>query len=890
MEIIKIDNLNFKYPASDRNVLENIGFSVNRGEFVTLCGKSGCGKTTLLRLMKSSLAPFGELSGDIYFDGLPLSEYDSLHQAAHIGFVMQNPENQIVTDKVWHELSFGLESLGLPTPEIRAKVAEMASFFGIQTWFHRSTTELSGGQKQLLNLASIMVMQPELLILDEPLSQLDPIAAEDFLGTLKKINSELGTTVIIAEHHLDDVFSVSDRVIVMDSGHIIADDEPKAVCRKLMSENHDMIAALPTPTRIFGALGLNGQVPLTVREGRACLEDFCAGHAYNPGAIPKKMPQNHDDNPVIDLRDVWFRYEKDLPDTVKNLNLKIYRGEIFALVGGNGTGKTTALSLICGLLSPTRGKISINGKNLSEIGNTHGKIIAMLPQNPQDVFVKKTVYLDLEDMLTDKKLANEEKSEMINSVASLCRIEKLLESHPYDLSGGEQHRAALAKLLLLSPEILLLDEPTNGMDSHFKAEFADILEDLKTSGVTILLVSHDVEFCAEHADRCALFFDGGIISVGTAREFFDGKSFYTTAANRMARAIIPNAVLTSDVIAACGGEIPMCEKKPCVLHKAQNVVPQEQKKKAKPEFSIPRIVLGIIFTLFFLITALSLDGKFDPLGLNRIAWPGTVKRQIISIAEAGIAILCFLPKGKKKNKLSDSIPYEKKSGKRTIVAAVSALFAIPLTIFVGIYCFGDRKYYAISLLIIFETIIPFLAAFESRKPRARELVIISVLCALGVAGRTAFYMLPQFKPVAAIVIISGICFGGETGFLVGAITAFVSNFFFGQGPWTPWQMFAFGIVGFLAGVIFKKEMFPKTRLTLCIFGFLATFAVYGGIMNLSTVIQTQANPNLAMYFATCVSGAPFDLIHAISTVFFLWFTAEPMVEKLERVKTKYGLL
>ena len=180
--------------------------------------------------------------------------------------------------------------------------------------------------------------------------------------------------------------------------------------------------------------------------------------------------------------------------------------------------------------------------------------------------------------------------------------------------------------------------------------------------------------------------------------------------------------------------------------------------------------------------------------------------------------------------------------------------------------------------------------FEMRKPKARELVIISVLCAVAVAGRTAFFMLPQFKPVVALVIIVGVCLGGETGFLVGAVTGFVSNFFFGQGPWTPWQMFAFGIIGFISGIVFKKRVLPKTKLSMCIYGFFATFVIYGGIMNPSSIIMWQNKINLKMIASACIAGMPVDFVHALSTSFFIWFLSEPMIEKIERIKVKYGII
>ncbi|MFX0547829.1 ECF transporter S component [Hathewaya histolytica] len=228
--------------------------------------------------------------------------------------------------------------------------------------------------------------------------------------------------------------------------------------------------------------------------------------------------------------------------------------------------------------------------------------------------------------------------------------------------------------------------------------------------------------------------------------------------------------------------------------------------------------------------------------------------------------------------------------KRTIVASFMILIIIPLTIAFGVIVLNDRKEYFISLLIIFYTMIPFFMIFEKRRPQARELVIISVLCAIGVAGRAAFFMLPQFKPVVAIVIISGVCFGGESGFLVGAVTGFVSNFFFGQGPWTPWQMFCFGIIGFLAGILFKKGMLPKKRIPLCIYGGIATFIIYGGIINIGALVMFTGKLNWKALKATYISGIPFDLVHAIATVFFLFIMANPMIEKLDRIKKKYGLV
>ena len=269
MDHFEIKNLTFRHAGEkERESLKNVSLSVRRGEYVVLCGRSGSGKTTLVRHLKTVLTPAGKRSGEILFGGVPLSEVSQRDQAAKIGYVMQNPDEQLVTDKVWHELAFGLESLGCDQRTMRLRVAEMACYFGIQDWFHRDVATLSGGQKQLLNLASIMAMQPEALILDEPTSQLDPIAASDFLNTVRKINLELGTTVILTEHRLEDILPYADRAVVLEEGEIIADGAPREVCAELYRKGNPMFSAMPTPVRAFYGSGAAGECPLTVREGR----------------------------------------------------------------------------------------------------------------------------------------------------------------------------------------------------------------------------------------------------------------------------------------------------------------------------------------------------------------------------------------------------------------------------------------------------------------------------------------------------------------------------------------------------------------------------------------------------------------------------------------------
>ena len=873
MEIFRISSLNFTYPTGSKKALKNINIEIKEGEFVTVCGRSGCGKTTLLRLLKPAIAPYGAVGGEILFFGRNIGELSFAEQAEKIGFVMQNPDNQIVTDKVWHELSFGLESLGFKTPEIRAKVSEMASFFGIQNWFFKKTDELSGGQKQMLNLASVMVMQPKVLILDEPTAMLDPISASVFLQMLKRINSELGTTVILAEHRLEDAVAMSDRVIVMEQGEIIADEKPAKIGRILKENKWEMYDALPTPIRVFESVGGTGKCPVTVKEGKEWIFEFAKSHKLSQTVAEEKEFSQKDK--VIEVKEAFFRYEKDAPDVIKNLNLTLYRGEFLAILGGNGTGKTTALSLISGVNPPFRGEILINGEKLSSVKNLYNGILGVLPQDTKSMFTKKTVFDELMD-ITDKKIGRAERENAVFQIACLCRIEETLESHPYDLSGGEQERAALAMILLKKPQILIMDEPTKGMDAHFKRIFAQILCDLRRGGASILMVSHDLEFCAEFADRCALFFDGAITAEGSAREFFTRNCFYTTSASRMARDVLPKSVLAKDIILAIGGET---EEKAEQTHIDYHIDFHTEKSAEKSKKSVLK---GVAFVVVFAVLyALRLFGNFEHKSAEYILGG-------VSIIFLWIGLLCLIPQ--KELGTTEKAPIVTKLKKRTLFASIMIVLAIPLTIFFGVYYLGDRKYYIISLLIVFETLLPFLTMFEKRRAEAREIVIISVLCALGVAGRIAFFMIPEFKPLVAIIILSGICMGGEVGFLTGAMTGFLSNFFFGQGVWTQWQMFALGIIGFLAGVVFQKGILPKTRLSISVFGFLSALVIYGGIMNPASVLMVTANPTKEMIYSAFLMGVPIDLIHAVSTGFFLWFLSEPFIEKLDRVKTKYGIL
>ena len=575
MALFEVRNLTFTYPGQDRPALRDLNFSVEEGEFLVVCGKSGCGKSTLLRHFKTAMSPYGVREGQLLFDGRELDSVSVREQGARIGYVLQSPDNQLVTDKVWHELAFGLENLGYETGTIRLRVAEMASFFGIQTWFMKNVEDLSGGQKQLLNLAAVMAMQPDLLVLDEPTSQLDPLAAGDFLATLRKINAELGTTIILIEHRLEEVLSYADRVMVMENGGILALAPPRKLA-DLIRDN-DMFQAMPVPMRIFEALDGRGDCPVTVREGREWLKEqipdvpvyregevadaeknmesveASAGKKTRKKFLFGKKKENSEGSAaggetVLEAKDVWFRYEKDLPDVVRDLNFTVKKGELFCLLGGNGTGKTTTMNLIGRIRKPYRGKILLKGKEIDKYPESelYGSLLGILPQNPQCLFVKDTVEQDLREMTgkhTDEAF--------LNDIIDKTEIRHLLSSHPYDLSGGEQQRAALAKVLLLNPEIILMDEPTKGMDGFYKQKLAGILKSLTAEGRTIQMVSQDIESCAEFGDTCALYFYGSIVTSKPAEEFFAGNSFYTTVANRIARKWYPDAVTAKDVIERC---------------------------------------------------------------------------------------------------------------------------------------------------------------------------------------------------------------------------------------------------------------------------------------------------------------------------------------------------
>ena len=533
MEMLAVKDLSFSYAGSDSAALSGVSFSVERGDFLAVCGATGSGKSTLLRLIKRELAPRGKTEGEILFCGKPLCELDDRDAAQKIGYVAQRPEEQIVTDSVWHELAFGLENLGLPTGVIRRRVAETACFFGIEEWFDKSTDELSGGQKQLLSLASVMVMQPELLLLDEPTARLDPIAAGDFINAVARLNRELSLTVIIISHCLEDVLPVANRVLALEGGRVAEYGETRKAVGKIKNIP-SLAGALPAAARLYSKLGADCECPLTVREGRDLIE-------HNFKSSVRALPPEeyvHSKNVALEFSGVYFRYSREQEDVLRGLELKVYENEIFCLLGGNGSGKSTALAAAAGLIKPYAGHIRVFGKKVTDRGFARAGLLTLLPQDVQTVFLKNTVRAELADAnVTEGALTQE--------------LDRLMDRHPYDLSGGQQQLLALAKALAARPRLLLLDEPTRGLDAGAKAEFVRVLRGLRDGGMTVVLVTHDAELAAEISDRCALFFRGETVADDVPRRFFSGNSFYTTAANRICRGYYDLVATVEDAARIC---------------------------------------------------------------------------------------------------------------------------------------------------------------------------------------------------------------------------------------------------------------------------------------------------------------------------------------------------
>ncbi len=561
--ILQMEQISFCYPSSTREVLEEISFSVYPSEFVVLCGQSGCGKSTLLRHMKKNQIPFGSGKGEIFFQGKQLEEMSDRESARWIGYVGQNPQDQIVTDKVWHELAFGLESLGVCREAIRKRTAEIAEYFGISSWFRKNVSALSGGQKQLLNLAAVMVMNPQLLILDEPTSQLDPIGAGRFLQTLQRLNQDFGTTIILSEQRLEEVVPMADRVLLMQEGRLIGNVKKRQCLQVLQQYKKEqgrefaVASAMPVAMQAYGKwleasghnMGQDKEIPVTIREGKNWLrKKFDSVNSYQEITEETKKEKNkmsfrlslrEKKDVVLEAKNIGYAYEKERA-VLENFELQIEKGSCYAMLGGNASGKTTALKVLSGIYKPSCGKVKSQGK------------VIYLAQNPQSIFTEITVQEELAEVFEDfgkekKNLSTEEVCQKVEAMLEFMELTAYSKQNPMDLSGGQQQRLALGKVLLLEPDVLLLDEPTKGLDAAFKEKLSGFLSQLRKSGITIIMVSHDMEFCAKNATHCGLLFDGQIISSNTTREYFRDNSFYTTGIQKMTRGIFDDCMLPEDL-------------------------------------------------------------------------------------------------------------------------------------------------------------------------------------------------------------------------------------------------------------------------------------------------------------------------------------------------------
>ena len=527
MALFDIRDLSFSYPGMSEKALSGLDLAINNGEFIVIMGATGSGKSTLLRLLKPELRQNGTLTGEVIFDGSDVTALTQRDSASRIGYVAQSPEEQIVTDKVWHELAFTLENLGSKSEDIARRIAEITAYFDIDGLYSRDTATLSGGEKQLVNLAAVMTADPDVLILDEPTAQLDPIAATRFIETLYRLNRETGLTVMISEHRAEELLPLADRLIILEKGCIVYDDSPRDVAARLTPES-PYLSYMPAAARLFRKTSGTGETPLTIREGQRYLDGFKG----NTEVLPPEPEIT--DNAALELKNIFFRYDRHGADILRDLSLTVYEGEIFALLGSNGAGKSTAAAVAAGLRKPYSGTVKLFGKPLKSYinGSLYQGNISLLPQDAESVFLHETVRRELKGC-----------EEAVKTLP--FDFSPLLDRHPYDISGGERQLVALCKALSTDPRVLIADEPSKGLDGNSKAVLREVFVDLKRRGVTVILISHDVEFAAACADRCALFSQGNVAACDSTRRFLSGNRFYTTAVSRITRRVF-NAAVTEE--------------------------------------------------------------------------------------------------------------------------------------------------------------------------------------------------------------------------------------------------------------------------------------------------------------------------------------------------------
>ncbi len=516
MPIVTVSHLSFSFPQATAPTLRDICCEVEAGSLFLLLGPSGSGKTTLLRLLAAPVQPDGTKSGLICVHGTA-------------SFVPQRPEALLTCAKTPRSY-LQAQLAHLPAEVAKRRLEETIGYFDLAPWLDLPTEQLSGGQRQLLCVTGALAAGAKLLVLDEPTAQLDPIAAGALVNLLRRLCRELCLTVILSEHRTEELFPMADQVGVLCDGILVTQGAPQAVAQHLLQAQQKNHACMTTPVRLHAALSLPGPCSITIGQCRAALERG----QLTPVAPAPDSP--HPPKPtVLELRRVWFRYEKDRPDVLRELSFSLHEGEIFAVVGGNGVGKSTMLGVLSGALRPYSGKVLLHGKPVHKDSD-----FLLVPQDPLPA------------------LGNAPLRQHWNGTEPLVRemgLDHLLDRSPERLSCGEIQRAAIALALRQAPQILLLDEPTRGIDPGFRDRLAKLLRRFAEQGVCMVIVSHDVEFCAEVAHRCALLFNGSLIAPGSPNEFFGGNAVYTTASNRIGRQWFPDAVTCTDLIRRCVAQL-----------------------------------------------------------------------------------------------------------------------------------------------------------------------------------------------------------------------------------------------------------------------------------------------------------------------------------------------
>ncbi len=523
MSIIEFKDFNFKFQEG-KHLLKNINIKIEEGEFVLINGPSGSGKTTLLSNLKKEFIPKGEITGSVSYKSKEIRDLDDITSACDIGYMFQNPDAQIVTDTVIQEIAFPLENIGTPTEEIRNRIAEMVSFFGLKDILHKNVNELSGGQKQLVNLCSLLVLKPKVLILDEPTSQLNPIASYDFLTILRRLNEEFSITVLLTDYKSDNIYPFVDKVIFLYNGEILANDKAYEMT-DILYDSVDFRPYLPDVTNIYHLLKekypqiKEFKAPLSVREGRRIINSI--GNEL-PLVEPEIQVIAEEDN-ILTCKNTYFGYTKENV-FLKNVNIKLNKGDFIGLIGGNGAGKSTLLQIMAGIMKPIKGKVKTN-KNLK---------IAYVHQNPMIHLGKDTV--------------KEEIAGNSDELIELFNISHILDNHPFDCSGGEMQKIAILKALSENPDILILDEPSKGLDPISRLKLAKILSKLQSNGLTIIMSNHDLSFVSNTCNRCMMLFDGAIQIDSSPRDVFSNNNFYTTFVNRIVKEHIPDGIVIRDLI------------------------------------------------------------------------------------------------------------------------------------------------------------------------------------------------------------------------------------------------------------------------------------------------------------------------------------------------------